>query len=74
MPPTKKVAKISVAKFPVTESTLKKTAIRVLGQSLVSPEVQYIQRTLGSSATQQQLDDQVMAVRKLAWSKIVLPD
>jgi len=71
---TKKVAKISVAKFPVTESTLKKAAVRLLGQHLVSPEVQYIQRTLGTTATQQHIDDQVMAVRKLAWSKIVLPD
>ena len=69
-----KVAKISIAKLPVNESSLRKTAIRVLGQNLVSPEVQYIQRTLGGRATQQQLDDQVLAVRKLAWSKIVLPD
>jgi hypothetical protein len=69
-----KVAKISIAKLPVNESSLKKAAVRLLGQNLVSPEVQYIQRTLGSKATQQQLDDQVLAVRKLAWSKIVLPD
>lgn len=69
-----KVAKISVAKMTVSETNLKKAAIRLLGQKLVSPEVQYIQRTLGGSATQQQLDDQVLAVRKLEWSKIVLPD
>ena len=68
------VAKISIARLPVNESSLKKTAIRLLGQKLVSQEVQYIQRTLGTKATQQQLDDQVLAVRKLAWSKIVLPD
>ena len=72
--PKVKVAKISIAKLPVNESSLRKTAIRLLGQNLVSPEVQYIQRTLGGRATQQQLDDQVLAVRKLAWSKIVLPD
>jgi hypothetical protein len=66
--------KISIAKLPVNESSLKRTAVRLLGQTLVSPEVQYIQRTLGSRATQQQLDTQVLAVRKLAWSKIVLPD
>ena len=69
-----KMPKISIAKLPVNESSLRKTAIRLLGQNLVSPEVQYIQRTLGNRATQQQLDDQVLAVRKLAWSKIVLPD
>jgi hypothetical protein len=68
------IKKVSIAKLPVNESSLRKTAIRLLGQSLVSPEVQYIQRTLGTRATQQQLDTQVLAVRKLAWSKIVLPD
>ena len=69
-----KIPKVSVAKIGVSETNLKKAAIRLLGQKLVSPEVQYIQRTLGVNATQQQVDDQVLAVRKLAWSKIVLPD
>ena len=69
-----KVAKVSVAKLPVNESSLRKAAIRLIGHNLVTPEVHYIQRTLGAKATQQQLDDQVVAVRKLPWSKIVLPD
>jgi hypothetical protein len=67
-------ARISVAKLAVSEGNLKKAAARLLGQKLVSPEIQYIQRTLGSSATQEHIDEQVLAVRKLAWSKIVLPD
>jgi len=66
--------KVSIAKMPVSETNLRKAAIRLLGQKLVSPEVQYIQRTLGGAATQQQLDDHVLAVRKMAWAKIVLPD
>ena len=66
--------KVSVAKLAVSETNLRKTAMRVLGQKLVSPEVQYIQRTLGAAATQQQLDDQVLAVRKMKWSNIVIPD
>jgi len=66
--------KVSVAKVAVSEANLGKTAMRVLGQRLVSPEVQYIQRTLGNAATQQQLDDHVLAVRKMKWSNIVLPD
>ena len=69
-----KIPRVSIAKVGVSETNLKKAAIRLLGQKLVSPEVQYIQRTLGGNATQQQVDDQVLAVRKLAWSKIVLPD
>ena len=44
-------------KFPVSDLNLKKTAIRLLGQTLVSPEMQYIQRHLGPTATQKELDD-----------------
>jgi hypothetical protein len=60
--------------IPVTEGNLRKAAVRLLGQSLVSPEVQYVQRTLGASATQEELDKRVLAVRKMPWAKIVLPD
>ncbi len=57
--------------LPVTEGNLRKTAIRLLGQALVSPEVQYVQRALGASATQEQLDESVLAVRKMPWSKLM---
>lgn len=58
----------------VTETNLKKTAARLLSTRLVSTEIQYLQRTLGSSATQQELDEKVVAVRRLPWSSIVTPD
>jgi hypothetical protein len=38
------IAKISIAKLAVNGSSVRKAAIRLLGQSLVSPEVHYIQR------------------------------
>jgi hypothetical protein len=60
--------------IPVSELTLRKTAMRLLGQKLVSTEVQYVQRTLGTSATQTEIDQQVVAVRKLPWTSIVQPD
>jgi len=60
--------------IPVSELNLSKAAMRLLGQRLVSPEVQYIQRTLGLSATQEELDDKVLAVRKMPWAKLVLPE
>ena len=60
--------------IPVSELNLSKAAIRLLGQRLVSPEVQYIQRTLGLSATQEELDDKVLAVRKMPWAKLVVPE
>ena len=66
--------KISLAKLSVSESNLRKTALRMLGHSLVSTEVHYIQRMLGAKATQQQLDDHVVEVRRLPWAKISLPE
>ncbi|HEX9408009.1 MAG TPA: hypothetical protein VF975_11875 [Thermoanaerobaculia bacterium] len=63
-----------VKKLPVSDLNLKKTAIRLLGQSLVSNEVLYIQRNLGATATQQQLDETVVAVRKMPWAQIAITD
>ena len=60
--------------LPVSESNLKKSAVRLLGQKLVSTEVHYIQRTLGPSATQQEIDATVVAVRKMPWASIVEPE
>ena len=68
----KRVAR--VAHFTVTDSNLRKAALRLLGQPLVSTEVQYVQRTLGNSATQQDMDDKILAVRKMPWASIVLAD
>ena len=62
------------AVLAVTENNLRKTAMRVLGQTLVSTEVHYIQRTLGNSATQQEMDATVLAVRKMPWASIVAPE
>ncbi len=61
-------------KMPVSELNLKKAAIRLLGQKLVSNEVMYIQRHLGATATQRQLDENVLAVRKMPWAKIAIVD
>jgi hypothetical protein len=41
---------------------------------LVSTEISYVQRVLGASATQQQLDEKVLAVRRMPWASIALPD
>lgn len=61
--------------LPVSETNLRKTALRVLnGQRLVSTEVSYIIRTLGGKATQQQLDATVLEVRKMPWASLVQPE
>ncbi|HEV7243026.1 MAG TPA: hypothetical protein VGQ36_27615 [Thermoanaerobaculia bacterium] len=62
------------SKVPVSELNLKKAAARLLTSKLVSTEVVYIQRTLGASATQEDLDAKVLAVRAMPWSSIVVPD
>lgn len=62
------------AKIPVSESNIGKAAMRLLSQKLVSSEIDYVQRTLGTNASQTDLDAQVVAVRKLPWSSIVVAD
>lgn len=66
--------KIPDKKLPVSELNIRKTAIRLLGQGLVSPEVMYVQRVLGETATQKELDEKVLAVRKMPWAKIASAD
>jgi len=61
-------------KLTVSDLNLKKAAIRLLGQKLVSNEVLYIQRHLGATATQEQLDERVLAVRRLPWAEIAIVD
>lgn len=69
-----KKKKTTEAKMTVSESNIAKAAMRLLSQRLVSTETAYIQRVLGNSATQQAIDDQVLAVRKMPWSSIVIAD
>jgi len=66
--------KKSRAKLRVSDGNITKAALRLLTQRLVSPEIQYIQRVLGVSATQEDIDTNVLAVRKMPWASIVLPD
>jgi len=61
-------------RVPVSELNLRKAALRLLDQKLVSTEVQYVQRVLGHTATQRDIDAKIIAVRQMAWSAIVLPD
>jgi len=58
----------------VSELNLRKASERLLGQHLVSSEMHYVQRNLGTTATQQQIDEHVIAVRSLPWSSIVVPE
>ena len=57
----------------VSERTLQTAALRLLPRSnkLVSTEVAYLRRVLGDRATQNDIDENVLAVRKLPWAEIV---
>lgn len=57
----------------VSERNLQNAATRLLPKhnKLVSPEVDYLRRVLGEKATQGDIDEKVMAVRKLPWAEIV---
>lgn len=61
-------------KVPVSELNVRKAAARLLTTKLVSTEIAYVQRSLGASATQTQLDERVLAVRKMPWSAIAIAD
>lgn len=57
----------------VSERNLQNAAIRLLPKhnKLVTPEVDYLRRVLGEKATQNEIDEKVLAVRKLPWAEIV---
>jgi hypothetical protein len=57
----------------VSERNLQSAALRLLPKhnKLVSPEVDYLRRVLGDKATQREIDEKVVAVRKLPWADIV---
>jgi len=70
-----KTSRVKVSpRLRVTDLNLRKASQRLLGQNLVSTEMHYVQRTLGTSATQQEIDDQVLAVRRLPWTSIAVAD
>lgn len=71
---TAKKTVVREAKIAVTDTNVAKAAMRLLSQRLVSTEIHYVQRVLGTNASQADLDAQVIAVRKLPWSSIVLAD
>ena len=57
----------------VSERNLQNTAIRLLPKhnKLVSSEVDYLRRVLGEKATQIEIEEKILLVRKLPWSEIV---
>ena len=72
--PADRKATIRQPRVSVTEANVRKAAIRLLGSTLVTPEVAFVQRELGASATQDALDAKIMAVRAMPWASIVVPD
>ena len=64
----------TIKRIPVSETNVRKAAVRLIPHGLVSTEIHYIQHVLGNSATQDQIDEKVMAVRKMKWDSIVLPE
>lgn len=68
------IARKTAAKVTVSETNITKAAMRLLSQRLVSSEIHYVQRVLGATATQEDIDTNVLAVRKLPWNSIVVAD
>ena len=61
-------------KIAISELNVRKAATRLLNVKLVSTEISYVQRVLGNTATQEELDERVLAVRQLPWASIAVPD
>jgi hypothetical protein len=63
-------------RIAVSEKALQKAAARVLPHAaqLVTPEIHYLQRVLGTSSTQPEIDENVAAVRKMPWHSFALAD
>lgn len=57
----------------VSERNLQSAATRLLPKhnKLVSSEVDYLRRVLGDKATQLEIDEKVVLVRRLPWREIV---
>ena len=72
----KKTTEIKPARVSVSVGVLQRAAARLLSNAtvLVSPEILYLQRVLGPKCTQVEIDENVVAVRKLPWSKIAPAD
>lgn len=56
----------------VSERNLQSAAVRLLPKhnKLVTPEIEYLRRTLGQKATQVEIDEKVLLVRRLPWREI----
>ena len=67
-----KIKRVS-KQISVSERNLQSAAVRLFPKNnkLVSSEVDYLRRVLGDRATQDQIDEKVLAVRKLSWREIV---
>lgn len=61
-------------KVSVSQANVRKAGIRLVPNGLVSAEIEFVQKELGDTATQTDLDASVVAVRRLPWSTIVVPD
>ncbi|HXI11718.1 MAG TPA: hypothetical protein VNM92_03640 [Thermoanaerobaculia bacterium] len=61
-------------KVSVSELNIRKTAANLLTVKLVSTEISYVQRVLGNTATQEKIAETVLAVRRMPWSDIALPE
>ena len=59
-------------KIAVTERILQHAAGRLISTPLVSVEISYLQKTLGNSETESNINEAVASVRRLPWATIAL--
>lgn len=66
---TRKASKL----ITVSERNLQSAAIRLFPRQnrLVSSEIEYLRRVLGDRASQTDIDEKVLLVRRLPWREII---
>ena len=58
-------------KVTVSDKRVQNTAIRLLKDDLVSVELDFVQRQLGNTATQTEIEEKVSEVRQMPWSSLM---
>lgn len=69
---TTPVKAVRERKVAVTERILQHAAGRLISTPLVSVEISYLQKTLGNSETESNINEAVAGVRRLPWATIAL--
>ncbi|MFN2239717.1 MAG: hypothetical protein ABR524_10025 [Thermoanaerobaculia bacterium] len=68
----KPVKAVRERKVAVTERILQHAAVRLISTPLVSVEISYLQKHLGNTETETNINEAVASVRRLPWATVAM--